>query len=158
MNSATGTEQSERKRAITVSRVYHATIGKTFDAWTKPELLAKWFGPKGFRAEILTHDLRVGGDWRFLMVGTNGTSFHHYGSFVEITPPNTLKFTWASEEQVDGWRDENGDPTLVTVNIESHADGVQITVTHEDLQSDKVRQSLTFGWSSGLEKLADLLR
>lgn len=157
MNVSAGTKQSKRTKEITVSRVYNATIEAAFDAWTNPASLAKWFGPTGFSAKILTHDLRVGGDWRFLMLGKNGTGFHHFGSFVEITPPNILKFTWASEEQVEGWRDEEGNPTLVTVKIEAHADGVQVTVTHRDLQSDEVRQSLMFGWCSGLGKLTELL-
>lgn len=157
MNSGELIGQVTRTKTITVSRVFDATIEAAFDAWTKPESLAKWFGPKGYSAHILTHELRVGGEWRFFMASSKNEGFHHFGSFVEITAPTLLKFTWASEEQVDGWRNEDGNPTLVTVRIQAHGDGVKVSVTHEDLQSDEVRQALTFGWGSGLEKLTELL-
>ncbi len=144
-------------KAISVSRFYKTSIQAAFDAWTKPTSLEKWFGPPGFRAEILTHDLRIGGDWRFLMMGSEGKGFHHFGTYVEISPPRKLAFTWASEEQVEGWRDENGDPTLVTVEFEQQADGVLVTVTHQQLQSDEARRALTGGWGGSLEALADFL-
>ena len=66
-------------------------------------------------------------------------------------------FTWASEEQVEGWRDENGDPTLVTVEFRSHTDGVEVTITHERLQSDEARHALTSGWGGSLEAFSDFL-
>ena len=155
MNKVVVSKPDTNRKTITLTRVYNASRATVFDAWTNPVSLEKWFGPKGFSAKVLKHDFRVGGNWRFQMIGSNGTTFHHFGTFVEITPPATLKFTWASEEQLDGWRDEHGNPTLVTVRIDAHANGTQVTLTHEDLQSADVRQSLTYGWGGGLEQLAD---
>ena len=138
---------------VRVSRTVRATITSAFDAWTNPQKLAKWFGPKGFRAEVLDHDLQVGGRWRFRMVDDSGNAFHHFGTFVEIRPPHRLAFTWASEEQVEGWRDEDGNPTLVTVDFALKEEGVSVTVTHERLQSDLARRGLTVGWAGSLEAL-----
>ena len=142
---------------VRVSRIYRATVDAAFDAWINPQKLAKWFGPKGYRAEVLDHDLQVGGRWRFRMIGDDGEGFHHFGTFVEISPPRRLVFTWASEEQVEGWRDEDGKPTLVTVDFAPADDGVEVSVTHERLQSDQARRGLTAGWGGGLEALADFL-
>jgi uncharacterized protein YndB with AHSA1/START domain len=145
-------------QTVKVRRTYNASVAAAFDAWTNPEALEKWFGPTGYRAEVLSHDLRVGGGWRFLMVAPDGEAFHHFGTFVEISPPHRLAFTWASEEQVEGWRDENGDPTLVTVDFGPRADGVEVRITHERLQSDTARGALTGGWAGGLEALDDFLK
>lgn len=118
-------------QSVAVSRTFRATKKAAFDAWTNPASLAQWFGPPGFRAEILTHDLRVGGDWRFLMTDDKGQGFHHFGTFIAIEPADRLAFTWASEEQVEGWRDEAGNPTLVTVTFEENADRVTVVITHD---------------------------
>lgn len=142
---------------VIAERTYRVPPETLFDAWINPASLAKWFGPPGFRAEILTHDLQVGGRWRFLMQSDDGEGFHHFGRFVEIAPPRKLVFTWASEEQVEGWRDEQGNPTLVTVDFTLCPTGTRVTVTHEKLTSDFARRALTGGWSGGLECLAELL-
>lgn len=147
---------AEAQRVI-AKRIYRVSPETAFDAWINPLSLQQWFGPPGFTARVLTHDPQVGGQWRFRMTGENGESFHHFGRFVEITPPYKLAFTWASEEQLAGWRDETGNPTLVTVEFEPHSDGTRVTVTHEKLVSDLARQALTLGWGGGLECLAEFL-
>ncbi len=153
-----GARTTDGDEAVRVSHVIQTSVEAVFDAWTKPALLEKWFGPPGSHAEILTHDLRVGGQWRFLMKGPGRSNFHHFGSFVEISPPHRLVFTWASEEQVEGWRDENGDPTLVTVEIARHPDGAKVTLIHERLQSDRARRALEGGWGGSLESLDSFLK
>lgn len=143
---------------VRVSQTYAATPEAAFDAWINPKSLEQWFGPAGYRARVLTHDLRVGGTWRFQMIGDTGETYHHFGTYLEITPPRTLRFTWACEEQVEGWRDANGDPTMVTVQIIPTPTGVEVTVTHEHLQTDTAYQALTGGWGGGLVILADFLK
>ncbi len=142
---------------VSVSRVYPTSVEAAYDAWINPPSLEQWFGPPGFRMEVLTHDPRVGGEWRFRMIGPNDVVFHHFGVFVEISPPHRLVFTWASEEQVKGWRDENGAPTRVTVDFNRRDDGVEVRVTHERLQTEEARRALTGGWSGGLQALDDFL-
>ncbi|MBL4906265.1 MAG: SRPBCC domain-containing protein [Sneathiella sp.] len=136
--------------AIKVSRIFSSTPEKAFNGWTRPEYLEQWFGPPGFKAKILMHDLREGGQWRFLMESEQGEKFHHFGTFISIKPNQSLVFTWASEEQVDGWRDINGDPTLVTVTFDACDAGVKVTVIHENLMSKDARLALSSGWSGSL--------
>lgn len=142
---------------VSVSRFYQASPEAAFDAWTIPASLEKWFGPPGYRAKVLSHDFHPGGVWRFLMVAADGQGFHHFGTFLEIDRPRRLAFTWASEEQVEGWRDEHGAPTRVTVEFEPHAGGVEVRITHERLQSESAREALTHGWRGSLEQLSSAL-
>ena len=150
-------DDSTRDRIVRVSRSYRSTPKAAFDAWTNPASLEKWFGPPGFRAEVLVHELRVGGAWRFRMIADDGSGYHHFGTFLEISPPRRLAFTWASEEQVDGWRDTGGNPTTVTVDFEEGDAGVTVVITHRDLASEETRRSLTHGWDGSLVCLADSL-
>ncbi|TQV70642.1 SRPBCC family protein [Denitrobaculum tricleocarpae] len=142
-------------RRVFVERTYRVSPETAFDAWINPDSLTRWFGPPGFTARILTHDPRVGGTWRFNMRSVEGESYHHFGQFVEVTPPRKLVFTWASEEQVEGWRDEKNAPTVVTVEFTPCPEGTKVTVTHEKLISDMARDALTRGWGGGLECLED---
>lgn len=152
---ATGVTRAQE--TVIARRSYPVSPEAVFDAWINPVSLSQWFGPPGFRAKILTHDLRVGGNWRFLMQSDAGEGHHHFGTFVEIQPPHKLVFTWASEEQVEGWRDKDGNPTLVTVECRPCSAGTEVTVTHENLVSDTARRALTGGWTSGLDCLETYL-
>lgn len=142
---------------VCVSRTYRTTVQAAFDAWTRPAILERWFGPPGYSASILTHDLKIGGSWRFLMRGQDGTALEHFGEFVAIDPPTKLAFTWASEEPFDGWRDTKGEPTLVTVTFDQDGEEVTVTVTHEGLVLEEARRGLTFGWGRGLDCLDEVL-
>lgn len=142
---------------VSVSRFYRASPDAAFDAWTNPASIEKWFGPPGYNARVLSHDLHPGGKWRFLMAAADGQGFHHFGTFLEIDPPRRLVFTWASEEQVEGWRDEFGAPTRVTVDFGPRAGGVEVRITHERLQTKVARQALARGWYGSLERLSGVL-
>lgn len=57
-----------------------------FKAWTTPEQLARWWGPKGFTNTFEEFDLRPGGAWRFVMHGPNGVDYPNESAFEEIVP------------------------------------------------------------------------
>lgn len=151
------TRQTEGK-TVSVSRFSRTTPEAAFDAWIDPASLEKWFGPPCYKAKVLSHDCRPGGFWRFLMMAADGEGFHHFGTYLEIDRPRRLAFSWASEEQVVGWRDEFGNPTRVTIDFEPRDGGVEVRITHEDLQTQAARKALTGGWSGGLERLADCFK
>jgi len=72
-------------------------------AWkaiTNPAHMQHWWGPDGFTIEDLTMDLRVGGIWKFIMVGPDGTRFSNHSVFTEITPPSRLAFDHGDGERV----------------------------------------------------------
>jgi hypothetical protein len=58
------------KREVVITRVFDAPRGLVFKAWTDPEHMARWWGPKGFTNPICELDARVGGAWRIVMMRT----------------------------------------------------------------------------------------
>ena len=64
-------------RSMIITRVLSAPPEKAFEAWTKPEALARWFGPNGFSITMHIHDFRVGGVWRFVMHGPDGKDYQN---------------------------------------------------------------------------------
>jgi uncharacterized protein YndB with AHSA1/START domain len=81
-------EQSER--AIVTIRVFNAPRETVFSAWTNPELLKQWWGPKGFTNTFHEFDLRQDGHWRFTMHGPDGGNYPNESVFVEIKEPERI--------------------------------------------------------------------
>jgi uncharacterized protein YndB with AHSA1/START domain len=69
---------------------------QVFAAWTQPELLASWWGPKGFTNTFEEFDLRPGGHWRFTMHGPDGTGYPNHSIFSDIVPPQRIVFDHVS--------------------------------------------------------------
>jgi uncharacterized protein YndB with AHSA1/START domain len=88
-------------REIVMSWVFDAPRRMVFDAWTKPELLMRWFGgPREWKLTVCEIDLRVGGAYRFVTTRTDGKEMGWGGIYREIAAPDRLVFT---EEFDDPW-------------------------------------------------------
>jgi uncharacterized protein YndB with AHSA1/START domain len=74
-------------RELVMTRVFEAPRRLVFDAFTKPELLKRWFGPRGWSLETCEVDLRIGGGFRFLLRGPDGAQMGMRGLYREISAP-----------------------------------------------------------------------
>ena len=77
---------------FTISRVFDSPVEKVWDAWTSPEKLKAWFGPKGF--EILENhlNLKVGGSYHYGLKTPEGKKFWGYWKFLDIEKSKHLMF------------------------------------------------------------------
>jgi uncharacterized protein YndB with AHSA1/START domain len=118
-NDATTERMSDRE--IVVSRTVNGPARLVFEAWTKAELLERWWSPKSFPITLLSceTDARVGGRYR-LVFGYEGSTFEFFGRYLEVTPPSRL--VWTNEEAGDGEQittvtfEETGGRTRVVVH------------------------------------------
>src|SRR5579863_8042609 len=94
----------ERKseRELVVTRSFNGPARIVFEAWTKPELLKRWWGPKSTGITLLSceADVRVGGKYRFELGLGGSKSMAFFGRYLEVTPPSRL--VWTNEESDDG--------------------------------------------------------
>lgn len=86
-------------RVITSSRVFAADKETVFKAWTDPQQLAKWWGPKGFTNTFYEYDLRPGGRWSFIMHGPDQHNYPNECVFLEITPQELLIWNHLSKPE-----------------------------------------------------------
>jgi uncharacterized protein YndB with AHSA1/START domain len=75
---------------ILTARAFAAPRDVVFRAWTEPEHLKHWWGPKGFSCTFHSFDFKVGGEWHFTMHGPDGTDYDNRWMFLEITRPARL--------------------------------------------------------------------
>lgn len=78
---------------IVITRDFDAPRSSVFDAWTKPEVLRHWFGPRGWSLVVCEVDLKVDGAWRFVVRRANGTEIGMSGVYREIVPPERFVHT-----------------------------------------------------------------
>jgi uncharacterized protein YndB with AHSA1/START domain len=141
---------------LEVRKVIRASRERVFEAWTKPEVLAKWFGPADMVSEEVSVDLRVGGAHRIAMKrcapGREGAPDVAVatGVYREIVPPEKVSFSWKGN-----WNP--GEETLVTVLLKDVADGTEVTLVHERFGSTESMSGHEHGWVGSMAKLAALL-
>jgi uncharacterized protein YndB with AHSA1/START domain len=77
---------SERNKPneIRITRIYDAPVETVWDAWTDPEQVAQWWGPRGFSLTTHSKDLRVGGTWRYTMHGPDGVDYPNKTQYLEV--------------------------------------------------------------------------
>ena len=141
-------------REVVLSCVIAAPRELVFKAWTDPLHLPMWFGPEGFKVETHEIDIRVGGQWRFLFVGPDGTRYDNRMVFRKIEPPHLL--------EMDHGDDTDDDPnrfrTIVTFDEQSNGKTV---VTLRQLLPTKARRDVTVGFGAvelGYQTLDKLAR
>jgi uncharacterized protein YndB with AHSA1/START domain len=68
-------DESLADRSIVVSRVVNAPRELVWQAMTEPAHIVHWWGPRGFTTTIGEMDVRLGGAWRHIMRGPDGTEY-----------------------------------------------------------------------------------
>jgi uncharacterized protein YndB with AHSA1/START domain len=86
-------------REIVLARVFDAPPRLVYDAFTRPDLLMRWFGARGWNLVECEVDLRVGGRWRFVSHGPGGEQMEQGGVYRVVLPPECLVYTEIFEEQ-----------------------------------------------------------
>ena len=71
---------------MTITRVFDAPRELVWKAWTEPEYIKQWWGPKGFTAPFCQIDFRVGGKFLYCMRSPEGWEGWNAGEFHEIVP------------------------------------------------------------------------
>jgi len=112
-----GAENADRE--IVGSRVFNVPRERLFDAWSDPDQLMQWWGPKGFTNTFHEFDMRPGGNWRFVMHGPDGTDYNNHSVFVEVVKPERIVFDHVSGPhfQVTATFDEQAGKTLLTFRM-----------------------------------------
>jgi uncharacterized protein YndB with AHSA1/START domain len=133
---------------VKVRREIAAPPALLFDAFLDPEKLSAWMRPGDTSRTDAKVDPRVGGAFEIVMHTPNG-SVPHTGAYQEITRPRRLVFTWNSP-----YAGSHG--SLVTVDFTPKGQGTEVVITHERLPSEEMVTAHTGGWTSILERIANL--
>lgn len=147
---------------LTITRTFAAPREEVWKAWTEPERLQRWWGPKGFTAPTCKIDLRVGGSYLNCMRSPEGENFWSTGTYREIVAPARLVCT-------DSFADENGNivpashyhmssdfprELQVVVTLEVGHGTTVMTLRHFGLPPGESKEMCAAGWNQSFDKLA----
>ena len=116
--TATVTTPSERE--IRVERMFDAPRDRVFAAYTDPELVPEWYGPRGTTTIVDRMDVRTGGAWRFVMRESDGSETGFRGTYREVTPPERIVQTFE-------WEGMPGHVSVETATFEDLGDQTKVT-------------------------------
>lgn len=77
---------------IRITRVYDAPVRAVWDAWTDPDQVGQWWGPRGFTLTTHAKDLRAGGSWRYTMHGPDGVDWPNVTKYHVVEPLKKLVY------------------------------------------------------------------
>lgn len=77
-------------REIVNTRIFNASRELMFKAFSDPDHLVHWWGPKGFTNTFHEFDMRPDGIWRYVMHGPNGVDYENKSVFVEVVKPERI--------------------------------------------------------------------
>lgn len=139
---------------VITRRTLDAPRELVFDAWTKPEHVKRWLGPRSLTMTVCEIDLRVGGKYRWVYRAPDGKEFGFHGVFREIVRPSRLVSTFVFEPFPN-------EEALDTLTLEE-TDGKTLATTHSVHKSIAARDAhvaggMEAGMSEGYARLDELL-
>ncbi len=148
------TVERTSERELVVTRTFNGPARIVFEAWSKPELLKRWWVPKSFGISLLSceMDVRAGGAYRFVFGHpASEQPMAFFGRYIEVTPHARL--AWTNEESSDG---------AVTTVTFAEKGGVTTVVVHDLYPSKEALDAAIASGSTGafpeqFEELDELL-
>ena len=140
-------------REIVLTRTFDAPRRLVFDAFTKPLLLKRWFGPRGWSLVVCEVDLRVGSGFRFVLRGPDGRDMGMSGVYREIEPPERSVHTesfddYPGESVVTAVWVEEGDKTTLTATV---------LYASQEVRDAVIKSGMEHGAAESYDRLAEML-
>ncbi len=158
-------QQANKCPALRIERTFHAPVERVWQAWSQPELIRQWWGPKKYSAPVVKIDFRVGGKSLMAMQAEDGKIGWSGGIYTQIIPRKKIVTT-------DHFADEAGNvispaaagmsgdwPTDLYITIEFHANEdheTRMIIIHEGIPR-AMQADCANGWSESIDKLQKLV-
>jgi uncharacterized protein YndB with AHSA1/START domain len=141
------------KQNIQMTREFDAPRELLFRAFTEPDLLVQWLGPRKYEMEIDRYEVRDGGTWRYIHRDDDGNEFGFHGVFHGTPSPQRMVQTF----EFEGYP---GHVSLDTATFEEK-DGTTVLHVNSVFQSVEdrdgmIESGMEQGMNEGFERLDEL--
>ena len=140
-------------RELVVTRTFDAPAHIVFDAWTKPELLKRWWAPKSFGVSLFEceSDLREGGTYRYAFGRDPKNPEVFSGRYVEVNAPSRLVLTQVYDRMRDAGE------AVVTATFEESQGKTLLTLRQLFPSKEALEGALASGMETGMRVTLDQL-
>jgi PhnB protein len=156
------------KKELKISRVVNAPRDIVWRAWTDPELIKAWWGPKTYTSPFAKFELWPGGKYLYCMRSPEGKDIWSAGTIREVVPQQRLVMTDSFSDSEGNivnaaYYDMNADyplESVVIVQLEDEGDQTRMTMEYEDVTAmpDDDLEGMKQGWNEMFDKLDVLLK
>jgi uncharacterized protein YndB with AHSA1/START domain len=146
-----------KTETVVITRIFDAPRSRVFEAWTRAEHLARWFGPRGFRITDCQCDARPGGFLRLCMRSPRGEAYWVRGVYREVVAPERLVIACTLDDQqgvarleelIDVAFEQSGSRTRLLLNSTARGSGSEAAVMLAGMHK---------GWAQTVDRLSILL-
>jgi uncharacterized protein YndB with AHSA1/START domain len=147
----------KQEETVVITRIFDAPRSRVFEAWTRAEHLAQWFGPRGFRITDCECDARPGGILRLCMRSPRGEAYWVRGVYREVVAPERLVIACTLDDQhgvarleelIDVAFEQSGSRTRLLLNSTARGSGTEAAVMLAGMHK---------GWAQTVDRLSILL-
>jgi uncharacterized protein YndB with AHSA1/START domain len=147
--------ESTADRELIVTREFDVPARFLFEAYSKPEHLKRWFGPKGYPLTLCQVDFRVGGRFRFAMTGPDGKQNAPFGGeYLEIVPNKRIVFDNSFEEP-------DAQKMIMTVTFKENGGKTRLVMhtlfASKEMRAEYVGHGMEAGINSGFDQLTEVV-
>src|ERR1700736_4686559 len=138
---------------VVLTRVFDAPRRLVFDAFSKPELLKRWFGPRGWSLVVCEVDFRVGGGFRFVLRGPDGNEMGMRGVYREIVPHER-------SVHMESFDDYPGESQVTAIFVEQAGKttlSATVRYPSKEVRDIVLKSGMEHGAAESYDKLAELL-
>ena len=153
-------EKDLAAKKIHVVREFNAPIETVWKAWTDPDMLEKWWGPKPWVAKTKSMNFTVGGAWLYYMEGPDGQKHWSYAKFTAIEPETRFAtdalFSDENANIIPGAPVGHWDNKFIALGNKTK---VVVDLSFDEETSFKMLVEMGFegGFTMGLNQLEELL-
>jgi len=144
---------------LVLDRVVDVPLARVWDAWTKPELVVKWFTPAPWQTVACEIDLRPGGKFNTTMRSPEGQEFPNSGCYLEVVDQERLVFT---DSLLPGFRPASTPFMTAILELRPEGKGTRYIATalHTDAETRAKHEEMGFvdGWAKALEQLVAMVK
>jgi uncharacterized protein YndB with AHSA1/START domain len=141
---------------ILITRDFDAPRHLVYRAFTTPELVKRWWNAKRGEVTVCEIDLRVGGNWRYVMVADHGFEVGFHGEYREIVPNERIVSTEIFEGLPEGVSEEDGG-TVNTATFTENDGRTTLTILVQATNRVSRDAIIESGMEAGLQDAMDLL-
>jgi uncharacterized protein YndB with AHSA1/START domain len=134
-------------------RTFDAPRERVWKAMTDPDLIPRWWGPRGTTTRVVEMDVRQGGKWRYATSAPGRDDIEFYGEYLEIVPPERVKWTFMFD--LEGVGPQGGPETMT---LEDLGDGrTRLRAVGHMGSPEAIEEALATGMSQGAIETYDRL-
>jgi uncharacterized protein YndB with AHSA1/START domain len=88
-----------KSNELKIIRIFDAPLKAVWDAWTVPEQVSQWWGPRGFTITTQSKDIKTGGHWHYIMHGPDGVEYISKTQYLEVEKYAKLVYDHGGDDE-----------------------------------------------------------